>query len=249
MDSSMKNIKKAWMSSLSFLDNCYINSAILIILFLAVLLTSTKAAIATMLITILVGAFLFGSRKKSIRLFKFFFLACTLVSFVLIGAPTSQFMYEVSTGKTGFGLRKAQDGVQTRTEEVTRGWSMFEKSPYFGLGLLYKFLNNSKEGIEVESYNSFKDPHNFFVSAAVIGGIPLLIYAIIGYLLMIFGTIKGLTQIDPNRIIIGLFLLAHLPVFIIYHAHFSLGGIADRLYWLMFGYLGQYWKKTPSIML
>ena len=34
MDSSMKNIKKAWMSSLSFLDNCYINSAILIILFL-----------------------------------------------------------------------------------------------------------------------------------------------------------------------------------------------------------------------
>jgi hypothetical protein len=34
MDNSVKNIKKAWMSSLSFLDNCYVNTAILIILFL-----------------------------------------------------------------------------------------------------------------------------------------------------------------------------------------------------------------------
>ena len=128
--------------------------------------------------------------------------------------------------------------------EVTRGWSMFEKSPYFGLGLLYKFLSNKSEGIEVESYNSFKDPHNLFVSAAVIGGYPLFIFAILGYVMMVFGAFKGINQIDPNRQIIGLFLLSHLPVFVIYHAHFSLGGIADRIYWLMFGYLGQEWTKN-----
>ncbi|MGZ3790285.1 MAG: O-antigen ligase family protein, partial [Bacteriovorax sp.] len=225
-------------------NNTPLKLVVIAILALTVLLTSTKAAFGTVAITSFVGAFIFGSKKRAIRLFKFSFLSCFLVSALLIGAPTSQFMYEVTTGKTGFGLRKAQDGVQTRMEEVTRGWSMFEKSPYFGLGLLYKFLNNKEEGIEVEGYNSFKDPHNLFVSAAVIGGYPLFVYAIIGYLLMIAAAIKGLNQSDPNRQIIGLFLLSHLPVFVIYHAHFSLGGMADRVYWLVFGYLGQAWNKN-----
>ena len=229
-------------------SNTPLKLLILFALAITVLLTSTKAAFGTIAITIMVGSFLFGSKKKSIQLFKFSFLACFIISILLIGIPTGQFMYDVSTGKTSFGLRKAQDGVQSRMEEVTRGWSMFEKSPYFGLGLLYKFLNNSKEGIEVESYNSFKDPHNLFVSSAVIGGYPLLLLAIIGYILMIFGAIKGISQIDPNRIILGLFLLAHLPVFVIYHAHFSLGGIADRIYWLIFGYLGQGWNKDTKIL-
>lgn len=229
-------------------NNTPLKIVIITILTLSVLLTSTKAAFGTIAITGFVGVFLFGSKKKSIRLFKFSFLACFLVSVLLIGAPTSQFMYEVTTGKTGFGLRKAQDGVSTRMEEVTRGWNMFEKSPYFGLGLLYKFLNNSEEGIEVESYNSFKDPHNLFVSSAVIGGYPLLVLAVIGYVLMIFGAIRGINQWDPDRQIIGLFLLSHLPVFVIYHAHFSLGGIADRIYWLVFGYLGQSWNKKPEIL-
>lgn len=216
------------------------------ILALTVLLTSTKAAFGTIAITVFVGIFLFGSKKRAIRLFKFAALSTFLVSTLLIGAPTGEFMYEVTTGKTGFGLRKAQDGVSTRMEEVTRGWSMFERSPYFGMGLLYKFLNKKEEGIEVESYNSFKDPHNLFVSAAVIGGYPLFLFAILGYLLMIAGAIKGLNQNNPNRQILGLFLLSHLPVFVIYHAHFSLGGMADRIYWLVFGYLGQYWVKDDS---
>jgi len=233
-------VHKTW----TLRNNTILKIIVIVFLGLAVLLTSTKAAFGTIAITTLIGIYLFGSKKKSIRLFKISFLSCFLISIILIGVPTSQFMYEVTTGKTGFGLRKAQDGVQTRMNEVTRGWSMFEKSPYFGLGLLYKFLNNKSEGIEVESYNSFKDPHNLFVSAAVIGGYPLFIFAILGYVMMVFGAFKGINQIDPNRQIIGLFLLSHLPVFVIYHAHFSLGGIADRIYWLMFGYLGQEWTKN-----
>ncbi|MFA6238568.1 MAG: O-antigen ligase family protein [Bacteriovorax sp.] len=224
-------------------ENTPLKLFILFLLAVAVLLTSTKAAFGTIAITAFVGAFLFGSRKRTIRLFKFSFLSCFLVSILLIGAPTSEFMYEVTTGKTGFGLRKAQDGVSTRMEEVTRGWNMFEKSPYFGLGLLYKFLNNSDDGIEVESYNSFKDPHNLFVSAAVIGGYPLFVLAIIGYIMMVIAAFRGLAQSDPNRAIVALFLLSHLPVFVIYHAHFSLGGMADRIYWLIFGYLGQFAGK------
>jgi O-antigen ligase len=213
----------------------------LFIIALSVLLTSTKAAFATILITGFVGILIFGSKKRSIRLFKFTFLSCFLVSVLLVGAPTGQFMYEVTTGKTGFGLRPAQDGVATRMDEVFRGWTMFEQSPWFGHGLLYKFFQGSKEGIEVESYNSFKDPHNMFVSAGVIAGYPLLILSIIAYLLMIAAVLKGLKQTDVHRQTVAIFLLAHLPVFVIYHANFSLGGMGDRVYWMIFGYLGQEW--------
>jgi hypothetical protein len=213
----------------------------LFIITMAVLFTSTKAAFGTIVITGFVGILIYGSKKRSIRLFKFTFLSCFLISVLLVGAPTSQFMYEVTTGKTGFGLRPAQDGVSTRMDEVFRGWTMFEQSPYFGHGLLYKFFSGAKEGIEVEGYNSFKDPHNLFISAGVIGGYPLLVLSIIAYLLMIAGVLKGLSQDNIHRQTMALFLLAHLPVFVIYHANFSLGGMGDRLYWLVFGYLGQKW--------
>ncbi|MBC7713265.1 MAG: O-antigen ligase family protein [Rhizobacter sp.] len=221
----------------------------LFIIALSILLTSTKAAFGTMVITGFVGILIYGSKKRKIRLFKFTFLACLLVSVLLVGAPVSKFMYEVTTGKTGFGMRKAQDGVSTRMDEVFRGWEIFEKSPWFGNGLLYKFFSGSKEGIEVEGYNSFKDPHNMFVSCGVIGGYPLMILSIIGYLLMIVAVMKGLKETDPYRQTMGLFLLAHLPVFVIYHASFSLGGVGDRLYWLVYGYLGQEWYslgKNPG---
>jgi O-antigen ligase len=210
----------------------------LFVLALVVILTSTKAAFVTIFLAGLVAIIIFGSKKRSVRLFKFTFISCFLVSVIFTGLPASQFLYNVSTGKTSFGMRPAQDGVQTRMEEVTRGWSMFEKSPYFGLGLLYKFLNGSSEGIEVEGYNSFKDPHNLFVSAAVIGGYPLFLLSILGYLFLIYGAFKGMNRVDPNQKVLGLFLLVHLPVFVIYHAHFSLGGMGDRIYWLVFGYLG-----------
>jgi O-antigen ligase len=225
-------------------NNTLIKILGIIILAVAVLATSTKAAFGTMVITAFVGILIYGSKKRSIRLFKFTFMSCILISVLLVGAPVSKFMYEVTTGKTGFGLRPAQDGISTRLDEVFRGWSMFEQSPYFGHGLLYKFFSGSKGGIEVESYNSFKDPHNLFISAGVIGGYPLMFLSVIGYLLMIVGVYKGLKDKNPHHQTVGLFLLAHLPVFVIYHANFSMGGMGDRIYWLIFGYLGQDWSSN-----
>lgn len=229
-------------------DNTILKVLAMAILGICVLLTSTKAAFVTIAITTFVGILIFGSKKRSVRLFKFTFLSCFLISVLLVGAPVSQFMYEITTGKTSFGMRPAQDGIQTRMEEVTRGINMFEKSPYFGLGLLYKYLDSSEDGIEVEGYNSFKDPHNLFVSSGVIGGYPLFVMSFVAYLMMILASIKGLAENKPERQIMGLFLLSHLPVFVIYHAHFSMGGMGDRIYWIVFGYLGQEWSrvKAPS---
>jgi len=37
--------------------------------------------------------------------------------------------------------------------------------------------------------------------------------------------------------IFGIYGVVQIPILIIYHWHLSLGGMADRFYWLVFGYL------------
>ncbi len=219
-------------------NNKILSLLIILILTICVLITATKAAIFTIIVALFAAIIFFPATNNSMRLFRFTSLTSVLVCLLFLGVPASDLAYKVSSGKINLGMRKAQDGIQSRYEEIQRGMEQFDRSPYLGSGLLYKFLNNRTDGIEVENYNSFKDPHNFFVSAALIGGYPLLLLSIIAYILMIGASVNGLRQEDPDRKIIAIFLLSHLPVFIIYHVNFSLGGLADRVYWLVFGYMG-----------
>lgn len=203
---------------------------------IGIILTSTKAAILTMIMTFLAALFLFPSKRKSLILFKILFLILITLTLGIYGGEGIGVLYDVTTGKKSFGMRKAQNGVQTRLEEVYRGLEYFQEEPFMGRGLLYKFM--SAKGIKVSGYNSFKDPHNLFISAGVIGGWPLLILSVAGFILMIFGALNGMFSKSYDMRIMGIFLFSHLLVFIIYHAHFSLGGLGDRMYWLVFGYLG-----------
>lgn len=203
---------------------------------IAIIMTSTKAAFVTMLMTFLAALFLFPSKRRSLVLFKISFLIITTLGVLLFGGQGANLLYEVTTGKRSFGMRKAQNGIQTRLEEVYRGMEYFQEEPLMGKGLLYKFM--SGKGIKVSGYNSFKDPHNLFISAGVIGGWPLLILSVVAYLLMIYGAINGMLSSSYDMRVMGIFLFSHLLVFVIYHAHFSLGGMGDRMYWLVFGYLG-----------
>ncbi len=202
----------------------------------AIILTSTKAAFVTMIMTFLAAIFLFPSKRRSLKLFKIIFLILATLTIAIYGGEGVGILYDVTTGKKSFGMRKAQNGIQTRLEEVYRGLEYFQEEPLMGRGLLYKFM--SAKGIKVSGYNSFKDPHNLFISAGVIGGWPLLILSIVGYILMLFGAINGMFSKSYDLRIFGIFLFSHLLVFIIYHAHFSLGGLGDRMYWIAFGYLG-----------
>ncbi|WP_372654632.1 O-antigen ligase family protein [Halobacteriovorax sp.] len=208
---------------------------ILFILFIAVFLTATKAAMITVLIVSGIGVLTFGRKDKNTRIFKFIFVFLVSLFIILFGAQLTTFLYEVASGQTGFLMRPAQDGIATRMEEVTRGIQMFMEQPHFGQGILYKFMSTS--GINVGGYNSFKDPHNIFVSAGVIGGWPFMAVVTIGFILMIVGSIRGILKGDENTQVVGIFLLSHIPVFVIYHVHLSLGGMGDRMYWLIFGYL------------
>ncbi len=202
---------------------------------LVVFMTATKAAIITICIATCIGVWKLESRIKAIKLFRFAFSFLLILGLFTLGPMAGKVMVEVATGQRQLGDRPAQDGVSERIKEITRGWSYFKENPWIGKGLMFKFMNT--DGVELSHYNSYKDPHNFFVSAAVIGGRPLLCFSLIAYLMMILVTIKSLIKKEPHQLTSTIFLVAHLPVFLIYHQHFSLGGIGDRVYWSIFGLL------------
>lgn len=221
--------------SFTWKKNNFLNILALCLIFFAVILTATKAALITCLLSVMGAILIYGSKKKSVRMFKFFFIGSVMTFMFTVGPSVANFAYDVATGQKGFGMRPAQDGIESRMEEITRGWGLFQESPAFGKGILYKFMN--ADGVDVKGYNSFKDPHNLFVSAGVIAGWPFLIFSVLAYLAMVAGTLKGLGSRNINQQMMALFLLGHLPVFLIYHVHLSLGGLGDRMYWLVFGYL------------
>ena len=82
-----------------------------------------------------------------------------------------------------------------------------------------------------------KDPHNIFVSAGVIGGWPMLVLAAVALIFMTIGALKALRSDNISKRQLGIYLAAHIPILVIYHVHLSLGGLADRMYWLVFGFL------------
>ena len=60
-----------------------------------------------------------------------------------------------------------------------------------------------------------------------------------------------LLNIKNNHLkILAIYFLSQIPILLIYHVHLSLGGMADRLYWIVFGYimLNQYdeYHKSDS---
>ncbi|MNL70978.1 hypothetical protein D3C87_1960580 [compost metagenome] len=54
---------------------------------------------------------------------------------------------------------------------------------------------------------------------------------------MTVGAMKALIGRDLVKRQIAIYLLAHIPILVIYHVHLSLGGMADRMYWLVFGFV------------
>lgn len=141
-------------------------------------------------------------------------------------------------GESSFLRRPAQNGIASRMEEAERGLATLEESPYLGKGLLHRFGSESIEA--AGSYNSFRDPHNILISAGVIGGWPLLVavgagLAALGAFLLreIFTRVRDLA--DYRVTLLNIYLLSHLPILVVYHVHLSLGGLADRIYWLFIG--------------
>jgi Lipid A core - O-antigen ligase and related enzymes len=208
---------------------------IILISFLAVILTGTRSSAGAILLAALVTVILHRSQSNHARLFKFAAVGFALTFTFTFGVQAFEFAKGIATGAESLAGREAQDGVSSRWEEFERGKDIFVEAPWLGHGLLSKFAGGGE--VEVSSYNSFKDPHNIFISAGVIGGWPLLFLSVIAVVLMTVGGLKALRGQEPVKRQIAIYLLAHIPILVIYHVHLSLGGMADRMYWLVFGFV------------
>jgi hypothetical protein len=203
--------------------------------FFAILMTGTRSSVLAAL-----GAaaliLIFHKVKTHLGLvFKISVLSFILSFTVFFGLDTLEYAQAVATGKAALGGRQAQDGVGSRWDEVLRGYEIFKEQPWLGHGLLSKFT--SGHDVDVSNYNAMKDPHNMFISAGVTGGWPLILWSLIAVLVCLAGGLWALSAVPfPNKQI-AVYVLTHLPILMIYHVHLSIGGMADRIYWLMFGML------------
>ncbi|MBS1971386.1 MAG: O-antigen ligase family protein [Bdellovibrionales bacterium] len=208
----------------------------------ALILTGTRSALAAVMMAWVLWLLRVPTKHAGFRFFKFSAALIMTVTLVLFGAQMAEYASDIATGKKGLVDREAQDGVASRMEEVERGWEYFETSPWIGQGLLSKF--SGKDDLNVESYNSFKDPHNIFASAGVVGGWPFIVWTGIFLLLLVVMAVKVLMSENSVLHIFGIYAMVQIPILIIYHWHLSLGGMADRFYWLVFGYLALHIHQT-----
>ncbi len=203
--------------------------------FLAIVMTGTRSSVlAAMCAAALI--LIFHSVKTHLGLvFKMSVLSFILSFTVFFGLDTYEYAEAVATGKAALGARQAQDGVGSRWDEVLRGYETFKEQPWLGHGLLSKFT--SGHDVDVSNYNAMKDPHNVFISAGVTGGWPLVLWSLMAVLVCLVGGLKVLAEVPFPQKQIAVYILTHLPILMIYHVHLSIGGMADRIYWLMFGML------------
>jgi hypothetical protein len=203
----------------------------------AMWLTGTRSAPVAALLGLIVFFLAYRSKDRAFSMARVLVLWIAVVATVLFGAMAVEFAHDVATGKASVGKRAAQDGVGDRMEEVSRGLEMLKESPHVGLGLLSKFNNADSEDV-VDSYNSFQDPHNLFISSSVVAGWPFGLWVLFGFGCLGVGSIALIRRREKPGLTIAIYLLGQMPILAIYHMHLSLGGLADRFYWLSFGFLG-----------
>lgn len=199
-------------------------------------LTGTRSALAASVMVVVLDL-IFSRAKDLSQAFKKAVAGVTgLLVAIFFGLQILGYTADLATGEKSLGDRQAQDGIASRWEEVERGWDYFLKEPLTGYGLAAKFVG-SKEA-DISSYNSFKDPHNIFVSAAVTAGWPGFALSFLIFIVLSFAVVNKLVRPKtPEEFQVAVILATQLPILVIYHVHLSVGGVADRLYWLLFGLL------------
>jgi hypothetical protein len=201
----------------------------------AIMLTGTRSSAFAVGIVILLTLLMMPTPSTHLRFLKSIGIVLGATVILVFGSAIVDTAQGLIRGEQALMGRAAQDGLSSRFEEVHRGIEIFENHPMAGLGILYRFMNSS--GISMESYNSFKDPHNLFVSAGVVGGWPLLFLSVIGFFMICWGAVVGIFEKQYAYRWMAIYLLVHVPILLIYHVHLSLGGMADRMYWMIFGFV------------
>lgn len=199
------------------------------------ILTGTRSALFAVILSYFLAFLFFPAKKAASQFIKVSVAFSLVIACVLFGQNISQYAIELVRGESAVGLRAAQDGVASRLSEFERGYEIFAKSPTLGQGLLSKFGEINET--DVGQYNANKDPHNILVSAGVIGGFGFVVLVFVGLAALVAVSFKKLRASQPEFKILAIYLLTHIPILFIYHMHLSLGGMADRFYWIVVGYM------------
>ncbi len=208
-------------------------------------LTGTRSAVLSAGVFLIALFFLQPVTHRIQALTKNLSLFLALIFSLTLGPIAANKAVNVLTGQESFGMRKAQNGLSSRWDEIVNGVNIFNESPWLGHGLLFRFHNE-----EVESagqYSSFRDPHNLFISAGVVGGWGLLIATSLSFVMLCFFSVRRAMKGDLAVQMLALYVLSHIPILAIYHVHLSLGGLADRIYWLVLGFLVFLNTKSKSL--
>ena len=212
-----------------------INYFYFFICFSILILTGTRSALAAVLLGFCLCLFLFTASTWTSRFLKTSIALTALLVFIFFGHDIADYSIGIIRGEQALANRAAQDGLKSRLEEIERGYVLFEQNEWLGSGLLMKFSNG--QDADVSGYNANKDPHNIFVSAGVLGGWVFVFLTLVAFVSLTGATIKSLFSKNNAIKLIAIYMLTNLPILLIYHIHLSLGGIADRIYWVCIGYM------------
>ncbi|MBC7741974.1 MAG: O-antigen ligase family protein [Bdellovibrionaceae bacterium] len=213
----------------------YINWFHFALCFYLLLLTGTRSSLAAVALGLFLAMVVFGSKSDATRVLKFSLALTGFLVVIFFGDSLSRYAIGVARGEESIGQRAAQDGIESRWQEVQRGYEIFEKDQWLGQGLLSKF--SSANEADISNYNANKDPHNIFISAGVIGGWVFIVLTLIAFAAVGLAALKSLRSKSDAIKLLAIYVLTHLPILFIYHIHLSIGGIADRFYWIAFGYM------------
>ena len=203
--------------------------------FFLLILTGTRSALAAVLLSMIIATIRFPSGNPATKLLKTSLAVTSLLIGLFFGEKIIDYTIEVIRGEESIGLRAAQDGIAARADEIERGYKMFQQNEWLGLGLLSKFGSTDEKS--VGNYSANKDPHNLFISAGVIGGWGLIVITAFGFFALILASAKSLLSTDKALQVLAIYTLTQVPIIFIYHIHLSMGGIADRIYWICFGFM------------
>lgn len=203
--------------------------------FIVLILTGTRSALASVLFGLILMIIIFPTKNNANKFLKISFILTAFIGTLFFGDAVTQYAVDIARGEKSIAGRAAQDGVASRMEEVERGYQIFLKDQWLGQGLLSKF--SSGNDAEINNYNANKDPHNVFLSAGVVGGWGLIIITTVLLTALLAASLKTLKSKNHALRILAIYALAQIPILIIYHIHVSIGGIADRIYWIVFGYM------------
>jgi hypothetical protein len=203
--------------------------------FFLLILTGTRSALAAVILGFFVCLIIFKSDSPANRFLKTSVALSFVLIFMFFGHDIADYSVAVIRGEQSLGNRAAQDGLKSRWDEVERGFEIFQKEQWMGQGLLSKFSNG--QDAEISNYSANKDPHNIFISAGVVGGWGFVFLTFIALASLSIASLKSLLSKNKAIQVLAIYMITHIPILFIYHVHLSLGGIADRIYWIVIGYM------------